>query len=194
MGKKKEAQKEDKRMKPLNSMQGKYFQELVDTSNRYQAIMKQKEQYRFAIKQMESDRHKIQTGEIKGPFVLTIIPKVLSREVTDKKEILKIFDEQLKTYKKMVKALEGQLQHRYDEFVETGVRTRQFLEYKFGKEKVKGIVPDRKTGKDEEETLFEAEFEDLAKDPEIKKEFEKKKKEAIKKNVSRKTKKQSKKD
>lgn len=178
-----------RKINPLMEHEAKYFQELVDCNNRYQAVLKQRTQYNFAITKMEEDRTKVQKGELKGPFSLTVIPKVLTRQVEDKKEILDLFDKQLQTYKKMVKALNGQVEHRYEEYVESGLRTAEFLQKRFKGVKAKQIMPDRKTAKEDEETLFEAEFEKLLKDPKTQEEFKKKSKEAAKKNVARKTKK-----
>jgi len=178
-----------RKIKPLMEAEARYFQELVDSNNRYQAVLKQRTQYEFAIRKMEEDRTKVQKGELKGPFNLTVIPKVLTRQVTDKKEILELFDKQLITYKQMVKALNGQVEHRYEEYVESGLRNSEFLQKRFRGATAKKIMPDRKTAKKEEETIFEAEFEKLLTDPETQKEFKKKKKEAVKKNVARQTKK-----
>ena len=175
-----------KKVMPLTKVEMQYFQELIDASQRYEAVMKQKAQYEFAIKRMEEDRKKIQTGELDGKFTITVIPKLLSREVKDKKEILELFDSQLKTYKDMVKALNGQLEHRYEEYVESGLRNKDFLTQKFGKLTVKHIAPDRRTAKKEEEVLFEAEFEKLLKDPEVQKEFKEAKEEAVKRNKEKK--------
>ena len=190
MAKKKESKKQKpQRIKTMMEREAKYFQELVDTNNRYQAVLKQRTQYEFAIRQMEEDRKKVQKGELAGPFTLTVIPKVLSRQVEDKKEILDLFDKQLKTYKEMVKALTGQVEHRYEEYIESGVRTLEYMKKKFGNVKASQIVPDRRTAKEDEETLFEAEFDKLMKDPKTQEEFKKASKEATKKKVARKTKK-----
>lgn len=178
----------DNKIKPLTEREGKYFQEVIDANNRYQGILKQKAQYEYAIKQMEADRTKVQKGEIKPPFILTVIPKVLSREVTDKKEIIDLFDKQLQSYKKMLKSLVGQVEHRYDEYQETAARHREYINKRFAKAKVRDIAPDRRTGNEEEETLFEAEFEKLADDPDLQKELKEAQKEAVKRNVARKTK------
>jgi hypothetical protein len=170
-------------------MLGKLFQELVDSSNRYQAVLKQKEQYEFAISQMEKDRTKIQKGEIQPPFQMTVIPNVLTRVVSDKKEILAIFDEQLKTYKSMIKGLVGQVEHRYEEYIQSGTRNKDFLASRFGKIEQTAIMPVKGSVTPTEEVLFESEFKALATDPEIKAEFNKARKEAVKRNVARKTKK-----
>lgn len=191
MAKKKESKKQQKpkRIQTMMEREAKYFQELVDANNRYQAVLKQRTQYEFAIRQMEADRTKVQKGELAGPFTLTVIPKVLSRQVEDKKEILDLFDKQLKTYKEMVKSLTGQVEHRYEEYVECGVRTLDYMKKKFGNVRASQIVPDRRTAKKDEETIFEAEFDELMKDPKTQEEFKKASKEAVKKKVSRKTKK-----
>lgn len=189
VNKKEENKQEIKyQVKPLMEYEAKYFQELVDSSNYYAGLLKQRAQYEFIIKQLQNNRKKIQDGKVKPPFLMTLIPKVLSHSVEDKKEILELFDEHIKGYQQSLKAIIGQLEHRYEDYVEAGIRTQQFLEKKFRKEKVKRIAPDRKTANAEEETIFEAEFEELLKNEELQKKFKDAKKEAVKKNVARKTK------
>lgn len=182
---KKTAKVEEKpKHQPLKSLEGQYFQELIEVSNRYAATMKQKAQYEFIINKLNENRKKIQKGEIPLPVTLPLIPNVMYYKESEKKTVLKFFDEQLTGYKNSIKTLEGQIGHRYEEFCESAIRVREFLNRRFGDLKAKQIVPDRKTIKDEE-NLFEAEFQKLMDDPKTRAEFDKAKKEAIQKNVQR---------
>lgn len=176
---------------PLMQQEAQYFQELVETSNRYSALKKQKAQFEYVIGKLNKDRKKIQTGAIKLPVTITLIPNVMSYPEHDKKKAIKFFDDQLTNYKNSLKALEGQITHRYEEYVESAVRTREFLIARYGKLKAKYIVPARK-GIEEEDNLFEAEFDKLMNDPETKEKFDEAKKVAIKKNTARATKKKGK--
>ena len=58
--------------------EAQFFQELVNASNRYADLLKQEAQYKLKLARLESDRKKIQKGEIKLPVTMTLIPKVLS--------------------------------------------------------------------------------------------------------------------
>lgn len=186
------AKVEKKVVPPLQEAEGRYFQELVDLSNRLQGLHKQKSQFEFIIGKLNENRKKIQTGKVKLPVVLPLIPNVMNYMESDKKIVLKFFDEQITNYKNSIKALEGQIPHRYEEYIEAAVRTREFLNARYKNLVAKHIVPARKAIEDEE-NLFEAEFNKVMKDSETMKEFKKAKIEAVKRNSARDTKKKAKK-
>ena len=169
---------------PLMQPEAQFFQELVDTSNRFSALKKQKEGYEFGIGKLELLRKKIQKDQIKPPILLPFIPKHSFYYEYDKKEILKLLDEQLATLKNSIKSLEGQMQHRYDEYAESAQRSKDFINKRYstlGPQKISS----KRQESEEEETLFEAEFKELMESEEKKEEFKKAKMEAIKKNVER---------
>lgn len=172
------------RLSSLQKGEGQYFQELVNISNQYAELQTQEAQYKFIIGKLEENRKKIQNGKIELPVQMWLIPNVMSYPLSDKKEIFKFFDEQITGYKNSVKSLKGTIDHRYDEYAESAVRTREFMAKRFGSLKAGDIVPDRKTI-GEEENLFEAEFTELMKDPETMKEFKAAKAKAIKENTKR---------
>lgn len=173
---------------PLLQQEASYFQELVDTSNRYAALLKQKAEYEFVIKKLQENRKKIQDGKVKLPVSVVLIPKVMYYQESDKKEIFKFFDEQIKGYQTSIKSLEGQLQHRYEDYAESAVRNREFLKDRYSNLVSKKVAPHRKEIEDEE-NLFEAEFEKMMQDPKIMSDFKKANMEAVKKNTQRATKK-----
>jgi len=185
----KEAQQPQKIM-PLMSYEGQFFQELVNASNRYADLLKQEAQIKYVVQRLQSDREKIQKGEIKLPVQITLIPKLMSYEENDKKKVLAIFDEQIKTYQSSLLSLKGQIDNRYDDYLESAARNKEFIGKRFQNAKAKNIVPLRDIGEKDEEVLFESEFKDLLNNPEKKKEFQDAKKEAIKRNTQRKVKKQ----
>jgi len=181
--------KEPTRINPLMAGEGRFFQELVDASNQYAKLLEKESQYKFIVKKLIADRKKIQDGDIALPVTLTLIPKLLSYPESDKKKVLKIFDEQIKAYNINLATLKGQIDARYENFIESGIRNREFLKLRFHSEvKTKSIVAMRKYGEKDEETLFNAEFKDLVNDPKKQQELKDAHKEAIKKNVARKTK------
>jgi len=177
-----------KRVMPLMESEGRFFQELVNASNRYTDLMKQEAQYKFIVKKLETDRKKIQTGETPLPITMTLIPKLMSYQENDKKKILKIFDEQITAYNTNLLSLKGQLEHRYEDYMESAARNKEFLNIRFKDAKAKNIVPLRDIGEKDEEVLFEAEFGDLLKNEDKQKELRVAKKEAIKRNIARKKK------
>jgi len=173
---------------PLMESEGKFFQELVNASNRYTGLLKQEAQYKFIVKKLETDRKKIQQGEIKLPMLMTLIPKLMSYYEHDKKKVLKIFDEQIAAYNANLLSLKGQIEHRYEDFMESAARNKEFLNIRFKDAKVKNIVPLRDIGEKDEEVLFEAEFGDLLKSADKQAKLKAAKKEAVKRNVARKKK------
>jgi len=179
--------KAPKKVAPLVENEARFFQELVDASNRYTSLLKQKAQYEFIVRKLQEHRKKIQIGKIKLPVMLTLIPKVMTYPEHDKKEVLKIFDEQIKVYEVNIKSIVGQMEHRYEDYVESAVRNREFLNKRYSGLHAKEITQSRQTIKDEE-VLFEAAFKDLAKDEGLQDELKKAQKEAVKKNASRKLK------
>jgi len=176
--------------KPLMQKEAGYFQELVDSSNRYTALAKQKAQYEFVLSKLQEKRNKVQSGEVKMPVVMALIPKVIYYQEYDKKEVLKLLDEQITSYKNNIMAIDGQLQHREEEYKESAVRTREFMTNRYGglKAQTLGTTTHRKEIEDED-ILFETEFKKLLENDETKEEFKKAQKEAVKKNVARQTKK-----
>ena len=173
---------------PLMESEGKFFQELVNASNRYTGLLKQEAQYKFIVKKLETDRKKIQQGEIKLPMLMTLIPKLMSYYEHDKKKVLKIFDEQIAAYNANLLSLKGQIEHRYEDFMESAARNKEFLNIRFKGAKAKNIVPLRDIGEKDEEVLFEAEYKDLLKNPQKQCQLKEAKKEAIKRNIARKKK------
>ena len=167
---------------PLMQNEAQYFQELVESSNQYSGLLKQKAQFEYIVKQLQAGRNKIQKGEIKLPVDITLIPKVMTYQENDKKKVLKMFDEQISVHQQNLKALMSQLTFAYENFTESGIRNKEYLTKRFEKVKVKAIVPER-TVHAEEDTLFEAELNDMIKNPKKLEEFKKAKKEAIRRNT-----------
>lgn len=177
-----------KKLAPMVSGEELYFKDLVDTSSAYSKVLQQKAQYVFAIKKLQENRKKIQDGDITPPYIMTLIPNVLAYTISDKKQVLKLFDDQIKSYQTNLKSLTSQADHRYEDYVESATRNRDFWLRRFGDIKTATITADRRSSEKDEETLFEAEFKDMMSDPKKKAEFDKATKEAVKRNTVRKTK------
>jgi len=176
------------RILPLMTEEGQFFQELVNASNRYTDAMKQEVQYKFIVKKLTEDKNKIQHGDVKLPVTLVLIPNLMSYQEDDKQKILKIFDDQIKSYNTNLLTLKGQIEHRYEDFMESAARNKEFLNKRFRNVVAKSIVPLRDIGEKDEEVLFEAEFGDLLKDAKKQEQLKAAKKEAVKRNVARKKK------
>ena len=173
---------------PLKQNEAYLFKELIDQSNVYGKLMKQYEEIEFVYQNLLWKRKQIQKGEIEisktSPIYVTLVGSSLI-PLTDKKQVIKDIDEQLKGLKLQRDGVKGQLLHRRDEYIESALRLKTFLEGRYGKYTTKsiGVAKDgtgvrvsagREKQKKEEQTLFEAEFNDLMKDSELQKEFKEK--------------------
>jgi len=164
---------------PLQQNEAYLFKQLVDESNYYAKLLKQYEQYEFAVQDLIYKRKKLQQGKIKLPILLPFAGNSLY-QVNDKKMVIKDLDTQITVLKNSIAGIKSQMIHRRDEFIESGLRTCDFLSARFGKftsRKVgvdpmqTGVRRKTKTEEKKDEVLFEAEFDKLMKDPELQKEF-----------------------
>jgi len=187
------------RIPPLVEAEGRYFQGLVDASNRYTALLKQKSQYDYALSRLYLDRERVVKGEVSFPMNITLIPKMITYPENDKKKILTMFDEQIAVVQSTLTGLTGQIEHRYEEYKESAIRTKEFLNRRFKDVMATNIATERKVIPDET-TLFEAEFSELLEktpdgkpnplyNPKKVEALQKVRKDITKKSVSRKTKK-----
>lgn len=181
-----EADKLPSKLPPLQQMEVQYFNELVESSKQYSGLLQQKTQFEYVVKQLQEGRKKVQKGEIPLPVNITLIPKVMTYQESDKKKVLKMFDDNIKVYQQNLGSLESQLNFAHENFTESGIRNKEFLTRRFEAAKVKNIVPDRKIVEGEE-TLFEAEFSDLLKDPKKVEALKAAKKTAVKRNIKQKS-------
>ena len=99
-----------------------------------------------------------------------------------------MFDKHIKIFNTNLTTIQTQLEFAYENFTESGIRNKELLMRRFEKVMAKNIVPERTVIKGEE-TLFEAELNDMVKegkDGEKVNEFRKAIKEAVNKNEERK--------
>jgi len=187
-----EALPKDKKLTPLEQGEANYFQQLVQFSNTYGQLLKQSEQYKLVLGKLEERRTKIQKGEIKLPIMVQLTGNSFYSEY-DKKSVLEDIDKQIISIKESLKGIRGQLEHRKDDYVDSAIKVKKFLESRFDGFSATQITGHRIKGtKKEEEKLFEADFEKLMKevdgkpnpnyDPKVSKNFEKAMKDAVEKN------------
>ena len=174
------------KLAPLMQNEAQYFNELVESSNQYSNLLKQKAQYEFIVGQLQENRKKVQKGEIELPVGVVLIPKVMTYQEADKKKVLAMFDKHINIFQQNLATLAAQLEFAHENFSESGVRNKEFLAKRFNKVEVKNVAPKRQIIKDEE-TLFEAELTDMAEDGEKVKEFKKAMKTAVEHNKQSKT-------
>lgn len=186
---KKDVKEIPKQLPPLMQPEADYFNELVAASNQYSDLLKQKAQYQFIVGQLTENRKKVQKDEIKLPVGIVLIPKVMTYQEHDKKKVLQMFDKHIKIFNTNLTTIGSQLEFAYENFTESGIRGTELMTRRFEKAVVKSIVPERTIVKGED-TLFEAELNDMVKegkDGEKVKEFKKAVKIAVEKNKENKS-------
>jgi len=166
-----------KEVEPLEGKELQLIENFVNLAKNYTQILKQKQQYDFALKTMEETRNKIQKGELTS-IMIPIAPNT-SAPLTDKKAMLEYMDEQIRLIKQSVVAINGSATHRRELYIEGGLSLQKWTEKKFNSYKPADISAFRNT-KEEEKVLFEQAFEDLDME-----EFKKAKARAIKLNTEK---------
>jgi len=160
---------------PLQQNEAWLFKELVDQSNYFAKLMKQYEQYEFALQDLIYKRKKLQQGKIKLPIYLPFAGNSLY-EINDKKTVLNDLDTQINVLKNSTSAIKSQLIHRRDEYIEAALRTLDFLGNRYGQYTSKkvgidtyqtGVRRKTKTETEKDEVLFEAEWDKVLKDPKL---------------------------
>jgi len=180
---------------PLTEMEGGYFQALVNASNNCGKVLQNKAKTEWIIKQLEEKRDDIVKGNIPLPVSITLIPQLVSYPESDKVKILKIFDEQIQSYKQTLLAINGQMTHQHEEYVEIAVRVKDFMVKRYSGQTSKFVAldPNHRSPTTDEIKLFESDFDKLVKtkegkpnpnyDPKVVEEYTKAKETAIKMNA-----------
>lgn len=145
---------------PLMVQEPIYFNELVDLSNQFAKLKQQHDQYDFIRVNLIARRNKIAKGDIALPISIQLTQDMYYNE-SDKKKILKLFDEQIKTITNSVTAVKQQVQVRRDMYVESGLRLLTFAENRFGKYKMKEFEPRSPSLSKKEKALAEKEYDEL---------------------------------
>jgi len=157
-------------IEPLAGEDGKAIQEMIDLSNTYAGLWKQLDMHIFAAESLKKRIKDIQTGEIKMPLMVQI-SKTISYPEGDKEKVLKNMTNELRNVEIAKNGIEGQLQHRRDEYCESMLRVNRVLERKLGNkthiESLTNARPkDAKTA-DDEVLIMEKELDKLTKEDEI---------------------------
>lgn len=165
---------------PLATSEAYLIKEVVDRSQVFGKLMNQWQQQEFLLQDLIWKRKQIQKGKIlinkDNPILLPFAGNSFYYQ-TDKKQVLSDLDKQIEILKNQNNGINGQLTHNRDEFIESGLRLKNFMEGRFGSYTSKGVgVQHMTTGKrvsagkskqqNTEKVLFEEEFQELMKDAE----------------------------
>lgn len=147
---------------PLYQNETIVFNELVELSNQYNKLKTQWEQYEFIRVNLIGRRDKIQKGIIKLPIQIQLTQDMYYAE-DDKKKILGLFDDQIKSITNSVKSVKQQVNVRRDMYIESGLRLLTFAEGRYGQYKMEEFRPRGATVTEAEKKLTEKEYDVLFK-------------------------------
>lgn len=137
------------------------FKELAVLSNNVAGIKKGIADKKLAEKKLSELVKKIDKGEIKPPFIEKVLQNLYISH-TDMKNVSKKLKETSKMIEKGRLIEEGQLAHRYEEYVGALIRFRNHLTKIIGKEEIKNIAAHREPSvRNDEKIIFEKNFEDF---------------------------------
>ncbi len=169
--------------KTLNNMDANRMKEIFTLSNNVAALIKDYAEKDIAIKSMRDMADTLEKE--KQPITIQVAKNVFKTE-KNYKEVADNIRKQAKDLEKSLVLIHGQIEHRYEDYVSTLVRHREMINGIINGAKNKVITGHRHGGKitrEEEEVLFEKEFDKLTEDDkEQLKELDKKIKKAKKKS------------
>jgi len=139
-------------IRPINSQEVMYFNQLIEISNAYSKTQQQYSQNKLALRALETNRKKIKKGE----YTVLNVPVApdTTTALTDKKEMLKYLDKQIVQLRTALTGIKGQMDNKRDIFIEVGLRTEAFIVKRFAGYRVKKVASDG-TRANEEKVLFE---------------------------------------
>lgn len=167
--------------KAINQVEVQLFQQLINISNQYGKLQKQRMEYEVVLKNLKDKRKKVQKGEIEMPIMFPL-GKRSFYPCSDKKEALKELDSEIKVVSNAVKGIEGQVQNGADEYIASAFRLIDFLQKKFGRFKPTNVYSKGCNPKKDEKVLFEKELDEIEKSEEAKEKLNKALKKAKEEN------------
>jgi len=159
-------------LKPITQIEANMFQQLIQLSNAFGKLKQQKAEYEMILTSLKDRRKDVQKGKIKLPIMLPL-GKNKYYNCSDIKYVLQEMDGEIEIIANALKGIEGQISSNFDAYVEAGLRINNFTDAKFSQYKPKNTYSRGCNPKKEERVLFEAELDELEKDPELKKQFKK---------------------
>lgn len=139
------------------------FKEIIQLSNAVAAVKKSMTEKKMRVMQLDMIKKKIKDKEIKPPYVYEVM-KGLSATFSDTNKLVNKIDENKIEFQKAANLEEGQLDHRYEEYVAALIQFRNKLNKFIKDTKIHKITPHRAGNVAKQETeIFNKEFEELAK-------------------------------
>ena len=156
--------------------------ELFQLSSTVAALKKKYSDTIFQIKMSKNFIKEVKAGKIKGPLMFKV-SDTLFMPIKDMDKLVEGINKDIKTLEDSNIITRGQLEHRYDEYIDSMIRLYRFLKDRVGKKELSNIEGHRNIDNkslDEQRIIFEKELTDEM-DLNIKKEM----KEAIEKDKAK---------
>lgn len=139
------------------------FKEIIQLSNAVAAVKKSMTEKRMRVMQLGMIKQKIKNKEIKPPYLYEVM-NGLSATFSDTNKLIKKIDENKIEFEKAANLEEGQLDHRYEEYVAALIQFRNKLNQFIKDTKLHKITPHRAGNVAKQETeIFNKEFDKLVK-------------------------------
>lgn len=168
------------KLTPVQQNEANLFQQLIQISNLYGKLKKQKAEYEMVLASMKDKRKDVQKGKVTE--VMLPFGKNKFYPCTDKKYILKELDAEIDIIANALNGVIGQLTNYNDAFIEQGLAIKDWCDQKFSIFKPKNVYRVGCNPNKDEKVLFEGELDELLKNEEKKKEFQEAKEKAVKEN------------
>lgn len=147
-------------VKTLSQDDANHMKEIFEMSNNVSALIRDYATKDITITSMRKTAKEIEKQ--KEPLMIQVAKNVYKTE-RDYKKLAKSIRDQANKIEKQLVLLDGQIAHRYEDYVASLIRHKRFVENVIKSAKIKTITghrSDNKTKKDEE-IVFEKEFEDM---------------------------------
>jgi len=151
---------------PMNTNDSNRIKEIFSLSNTVAGLQKKYVDTNLQIKFSKKFIKQLKDGEIKGPLMIRVSP-TLFMPMTDMIKAITSIKYEISMLEEANKLTKTQLEHRYEEYVDAIIRYNRILTNKVGSKKVTTLSVHRTAGgksTEDEEVIFEKEFEEMAKD------------------------------
>ena len=152
-------------IKVMTTTDSNRVKEIFGLSNTVAALQKKYADTLLQIKFSKKFIEQLKSGDVKGPLMVRVSP-TLFMPLTDMEKAVKSIRTEISMLEETNKLTKGQLEHRYEEYVDSLIRYNRILTQLIGDKHVTTLTthrPATKESQKDEEIIFEKEFNDEVK-------------------------------
>jgi hypothetical protein len=158
-------------IRPLDRMEAQNVQYLFQINQQYGKLTQQYEEYKLIVRQLTERRKDVQQGKIELPILLPLSRNKFY-QCSNKKVILKELDEEIEVMTDAMRGVEGQVKNNRDALISAGLSVLAWSKKRFEQYKPENVYSKGCSPTKDEKVLFEAELDDIEKNPKAQKELE----------------------